>query len=36
MLPINALLEVKALAASHDGACIAAVTPTSRPHFWLL
>jgi hypothetical protein len=26
MLPLNALLEIKSLTASHDGACIAAVT----------
>lgn len=26
-LPLNPLLEIKALAASHDGACVAAVIP---------
>jgi hypothetical protein len=34
MLPLNALLEIKAIAASDDGACIAAVRPLTRARFF--
>jgi hypothetical protein len=33
MLPLNAHLEIKALTASPDGACVAAVLSLSHRHF---